>query len=1010
MRHVVPEARAGPRLERDDARRIADEVVRTIAAQPERYALLADQTSSIERPARRDWTFTWERADLKAADAPYRLAVTVIGDQIGGVEQGLRIPDAWKREFARVRSENLLYGSVATVLYFLLLIATVVLLVLHARRGAIRWRPVVVVTLALGAILAAMNLNGIPAALATYSTSESFPGFVLRQVVLAVAAAMLIALIIGAQTGAGEPLYRERWPTRLRLWSAWRLRAIGSKEAFRASVIGLAFAGAHLGFVMAFYVVGLGLGVWSPQEIRYSDALTAPMPWLVPISIGIYAATNEETAFRLVAITLLLRLTGSRALAVVAPALAWSFLHSTYPVEPGYVRGIELGIVGIVAGVVFLRWGLLPVLIWHFTFDAGLIGIVIARWGHASFQASAAIVALAVLAPILVTGTLYAARRSFASAPALLNAAEPLPPPSSRVVSAVTATAYRPATRRAITALLAAGVGGAAVFATIQPASIGSFIRVSVTADEALARGDAVLAAQGVDPRSFQRVATFGGYPSERRLIPSETRPPDDALPSGPTFDPLVNEYLRREVGIDGANALYSSEVPGAFWRVRYFRELDRREHVVLLRPDGELFAVWRRVEEAAPGATLTESEAAVVAERYLREQQRIDVSRWRVVESSLLKRPARTDANIVFERTDPIGEAHVRAELRVADRDVIAYRVFVKVPEAWERAERQQSLVAVASGIVRVLLIAAVIVAIAAVFFRHLRAARIPWRQLMIVAGVGAASLPLGIVNGARDAVAAYTTDVPLATHFGLFALSNVAAVGVVFALLLVLGGIAWLFASRAFGDEAPRPAFTGAYWRDALALGLGAAGLSLGLGRLGAMAANLWPTEQSGTAASLPGGVDLLLPAGQALAGVTTVPLLIVAVVAIAAGTVARYVRPALVPLLLAVCAVVIGWEGGHVAASTRSIVVVAIQLTVGYVVVARVLRWNAGAYLIAAATSPLLGTAIGLASQPHAWYAANAAFAAIALVAVYAVPLALWLRQRRHEPRPEGLLELA
>jgi hypothetical protein len=998
MRRVVPEARAGPRLEREDARRIADAFLRSVDPRPPLYAFLADQTSSIERPARRDWTFTWERADLKAAEAPYRLTVTVIGDEVGALEQGLRIPDAWKRDFSRLRSENYLYGSVSTVFYVLLLVAAVVLLVRHARRGALRWRPVVVLTLVLGAIIAAQGLNALQAALATYDTRESYAGFVLRQIVTLVAAGLIVAAITAAQAGAGEPAYREGWPDRLRLWSAWRLRAIGSKEAFRAAVIGLSFAAAHLGFVVVFYLIGIRVGVWAPQEIRYDDALTSPLPWLVPIGIGIQASLNEETAFRLLAIPLVLGLTRSRAVAVVAPALVWSFLHSSYAVEPGFVRGIELGIVGTVAGLVFLRWGLLPVLIWHYAYDAGLIGIVIARWGHASFQLSAAVVAFAVLAPVLATGGLYLARRSFAVAPALLNTAEPLPPAPPSAPSAAAPGRHEPATRRIRTAMLVAGLGGALVYATIHPPGIGAFINVAITADEAVARGDRALRERGIDPTGYQRLATFGGYPSERRLVPSETKPPDDALPSGPTFDPLVNEYLRREVGIDGANALYRSDVPSAFWSVRYFRELDRREHFVLLQPDGETFAVWRRIEEAAPGATLTEADATAIAERYLRDMQRQDVSRWRVVESSLLKRPARTDANIVLERRDAIGEAHLRAEVRVADREVIAYRVFVKLPEEWERRERQQGFAGVVAGIGRVLVIAAVVVAIAVLFFRKLRAARIPWRELMVVAGVGVASFPLSALNGARDQIAAYPTDVPLTTYFGLLAFSNVTAAAALFGLLLVLCGAAWLFASEAFGDDRLRPALTPAYWRDALVLGIGAAGTLLGLGRLGAMVATVWPADQSGTAAALPGGVDLFLPAAQALAGATTIPLAGLAIVAIAAGAIARYIRPPLVPVALIALVVVIGWEGGHVAASIRSMVIVAVQVLVAYLVITRALRWNAAAYLAALATPPLVGTILGLARQPHAWYVVNAALAATALVALYAVPLILWRRTGR------------
>ena len=86
------------------------------------------------------------------------------------------------------------------------------------------------------------------------------------------------------------------------------------------------------------------------------------------MAIGVLAATNEEFTFRLFAIPFMQKLTGSRMLAVILPRF-WSFLHSNYPQEPGYIRGIEIGIMGIVAGLVMLRWGIVATLIWHYTVD-----------------------------------------------------------------------------------------------------------------------------------------------------------------------------------------------------------------------------------------------------------------------------------------------------------------------------------------------------------------------------------------------------------------------------------------------------------------------------------------------------------------------------------------------------------------------------------------------------------------------------------------------------------------
>ena len=101
---------------------------------------------------------------------------------------------------------------------------------------------------------------------------------------------------------------------------------------------------------------------------------------MYPLAIGIYAATSEEFLFRLFAIPFLLRhFTKSKFLAVVLPAFAWGFLHSNYPQEPAYIRGIEVGLIGIVAGLVMLRWGIWATLTWHYTVDAFLISTSLLR-------------------------------------------------------------------------------------------------------------------------------------------------------------------------------------------------------------------------------------------------------------------------------------------------------------------------------------------------------------------------------------------------------------------------------------------------------------------------------------------------------------------------------------------------------------------------------------------------------------------------------------------------------
>ena len=55
--------------------------------------------------------------------------------------------------------------------------------------------------------------------------------------------------------------------------------------------------------------------------------------------------------------------------------------------------------------------------------------------------------------------------------------------------------------------------------------------------------------------------------------------------------DPVTNEFLRQRVGLARLNEIYATEVPGAIWQVRYFRDSQPEEFSVKLKPDGSLAA-----------------------------------------------------------------------------------------------------------------------------------------------------------------------------------------------------------------------------------------------------------------------------------------------------------------------------------------------------------------------------------------------------------------------------------
>ncbi len=169
---------------------------------------------------------------------------------------------------------------------------------------------------------------------------------------------------------------------------------------------GYAVALAFLGYLTAFYLIGTRyLGVWIPAESPHSALLSTYAPWLVPALIALEASVSEELVLRLFAISFLKRFLKWTALALLVPAMVWAFGHSNYPVFPVYVRGIELTIAGLAFGWIFIRYGLLTMLVAHYAIDAILIAMPLLGSSVGTYvgYGAAALVcaALPLLVPIL---------------------------------------------------------------------------------------------------------------------------------------------------------------------------------------------------------------------------------------------------------------------------------------------------------------------------------------------------------------------------------------------------------------------------------------------------------------------------------------------------------------------------------------------------------------------------------------------------------------------------------
>jgi hypothetical protein len=195
------------------------------------------------------------------------------------------------------------------------------------------------------------------------------------------------------------------------------------------------------------------------------------------------------------------------------------------------------------------------------------------------------VVAAAALAPLAFACVSYLTRGRFETDEDLLNRSEP--DPEVDVLSEpapesfeTKPSGYEALAPRTIAFLVICLLAGGALAWRLNPQSIGEYLKLSIHAKTARVQADQILRQRGLDPNSYYHATVFVDI-----------------------TDPVVNEYLRERIGIAGANAVYDTRVPGALWRVRYFRDSQPEEFAVILRPDGSPHSV-RHILAEAPGAS----------------------------------------------------------------------------------------------------------------------------------------------------------------------------------------------------------------------------------------------------------------------------------------------------------------------------------------------------------------------------------------------------------------------
>jgi len=759
-----------PNVAADSARRLATlALANTLRADTLTWHFISTSYETRRESGRVDHSVTFERAGTRIGGAPVRLEVTVSGDVATGARPFVYVPESFLRRYAEMRTWNDLLAVFAQFGLVALIGLAGWTIYRYSRQGQLRWRGPIVVGSVVAVALVAAGVNAQSLGWFDYDTTLPAEFYQLILAMGAVSGGVATGAMVALTLVAAEAAARHAFPAHVDWWKLWSARGTSTVAGQVAG--GYVVAALALAYVTTFYLITQNvLGWWVPTSlVDDPNMIATPAPWITGVAISLQAGIWEEGLFRALPLSLLSLWVGNRQNrtqwmigGVVATSLVFGFAHSNYPSWPAWSRGVELLIDASFWAVVFLRFGLLPAVIGHFAYNLVLFSLFTATGDAPVYRTAFAVCVTVLFVPALAVVVQVVRQRGLRPLPddmrfgAAAGVVETMSPAAvSEQASTITMT---PRVRQLAVALVAVAV--VLPLTTPRRPTLGP--AYTATRASAITVADSMLAARGVNPDGWRRLATTAR----------------DTLTSWPRF------LAKR--GLDSlAQPMAAAYVVPAWWVVRYVRpDLSVAERAeewrVRVYPDGRALDARHILPDSMPGDSLT-ADAARVAARQALFAAGVDSAT--LVESDFAEtsRPRRRDVTLTWTDTAVhLGEgASARVWVSLAGADVLAVRRGVQLPESFLREEREQVLKSAVMGgvfgtLVMALLVTMMIVAVKRVSPRvtdstlHGRSGRIAAVLLFAAALAGTA-------NGWADGLFSYDTASSWGNHLitqGTFAL----------------------------------------------------------------------------------------------------------------------------------------------------------------------------------------------------------------------------------------------
>jgi len=378
FKHLIDDLEFRVDLGKDTAKLKAREFLESnFGADLEKYDFHEEKVKRYEK--RIEYLFSWEKKNIyipwKEGQGGAKLLaeVTVSGNQVREFSRNnLELPE----KFNRYAESQFILGEYLYSIFYIIILGLLgwsVNIVLKRKNDIVmrlirRWFYYIAGFLVI--INIADFFNNLQRVFMSYPTStslSSFFGLAVTKWVFNTGFLTLGFIIPGI---AGESLRSEVLPENKFSSFLYYIKSSFFNRGLARSIL--------LGYLVWIIMLGLQavifyngqkfLGVWREfNTMTYFSS--ADIPLLSAFVIGATASFNEEITFRLFGISLGKKYLRNSILAIIVTSLIWGMGHTLYVIFPVWFRIIEISLIGVFYGFIFIRFGLIPLIAAHYLFD-----------------------------------------------------------------------------------------------------------------------------------------------------------------------------------------------------------------------------------------------------------------------------------------------------------------------------------------------------------------------------------------------------------------------------------------------------------------------------------------------------------------------------------------------------------------------------------------------------------------------------------------------------------------